>query len=48
MGKLYKKTKTKKLKNFPAECLGKFYRNLAQDIDSSVNEDFNGKIANDA
>ena len=26
----------------------KFYRNLAQDIDSSVNEDFNGKIANDA
>ena len=28
--------------------MGKFYRNLAQDIDSSVNEDFNGKIANDA
>ena len=48
MGKLYEKTKAKKLRNFPAECLGKFYRNLAQDIDSSVNEDFNGKIANDA
>ena len=26
----------------------KFYRNLAQDIDSSVNQDFYGRIANDA
>ena len=28
--------------------MGKFYRNLAQDIDSSVNEYFFGKIANNA
>ena len=27
--------------------MGKFYRNLAQDIDSSVNRDFYGKTAND-
>ena len=26
----------------------KFYRNLAQDIDSSVNQDFYGRIDNDA
>ena len=28
--------------------MGKFYRNLAQDINSSVNEHFFGKIANNA
>ena len=28
--------------------MGKFYRNLAQDIDGSVNQDFYGKIAKDA
>ena len=47
-GKLHEKTKIKKLKNFPVGYVGKFYRNLAQDIDSSVNQDFYGKIANDA
>ena len=43
-----KKTGTKKLKNFPVSYLGRFYRSLANNIDSSVNESFYGKIANDA
>ena len=47
-GKLHRKTKTKKVENFPIGYVGKFYRNLAQDIDSSVNQDFYGRIANDA
>ena len=47
MAKLHKKTKAKKLKNFPVWSVGKFYRNLAQDIDGSVNQDFYGKIAKD-
>ena len=47
-GKLHKKTKTKKLNNFPIGYVRKFYINLAQDTGSSVNQDFYGKIANDA
>ena len=47
-GKLHEKTKTKEAGNFPVGYVGKFYRNLAQDIDSSVNLDFYDKIANDA
>ena len=47
-GKLHKKTETKKLKNFPVGYERKFYRNLAQNTDSSVNEDFYSKIVNDA
>ena len=47
-GKLHKKAKTKKLKNFPVGYVGKFYRNFGQNIDSSVNENFSCKIANDA
>ena len=46
-GKLHRKTKTKKVENFPIGYVGKFYRNLAQDIDSSVNRDFYGKIASE-
>ena len=47
-GKLHKKTKTKKLKNFPAGYVGRFYRDLADNVDSFINENFYGKIANDA
>ena len=47
-GKLHKKTKTKKLKNFPASYVGRFYRDLADNVDSFINENFHGKIANDA
>ena len=47
MSKFRKKTKTKKLKNFPAGYLGRFYRNHAKDIDSSVNRGFYSKITND-
>ena len=46
--KLHKKPKTKKPKNVLVGYVGKFYRNFAQDIGSSVNQDFYGKIANDA
>ena len=37
-GKLHKKAKIKKLKNFLIGYVGKFYRTFAQNIDSSVNE----------
>ena len=47
-GKLRKKTETKKLKNFAAGYLGRFYRNLADNVDSSLGSDFYGRIANDA
>ena len=43
-----KKTKPKKLKYFPVGYMGKFYGNLVQGIDSSVNQDFYGRIASDA
>ena len=33
--KLCKKEDTKKFKNFPAGYVGRFYRNLADNIDSS-------------
>ena len=48
LGKLHKKTETKKLKNFPAGYFCKFYRNLADNVDSSLVSDFYGRIANDA
>ena len=47
-GKLYKKTAKRKLKNFPAGCLGKFYKNLADNVESFLRSDFYGGIANDA
>ena len=47
-GKLHKKNETKKLKNFPAGYLGRFYRNQADNVDSSLGSDFYGRIANDA
>ena len=47
-GKLYKKTETKRLKNFPAGYVGSFYRNLANNVDNFLGSDFYGRITNDA
>ena len=47
-GKLQEKTETKKFKNLLAGYLGRFYRNLADNVDSSLGSDFYGRIANDA
>ena len=44
--KLYKKENTKMLKNFPAGYVGSFYRNLADNIDTT--SDFYSRIAADA
>ena len=44
--KLYKKENTKTFKNFPAGYVGKFYRNLADNIDTI--SDFYSRIAADA
>ena len=44
--KLYKKENTRRLKNFPAGYVGRFYRNLADNID--VSSDFYSRIATDA
>ena len=46
INKLYKKENTRKLKNFPAGYVGRFYRNLADSIDTS--SDFYLRIADDA
>ena len=47
-GKLTKKTKKKKLKNFPAGYVGSFYRNLANNVDTFIGSDFYSRIANDS
>ena len=44
-GKIHKKTKTKKLKTFPA---GKFNINVANNADGPITSDFYARIANDA
>ena len=36
-----------KLKNFPAGYVGRFYRNLADNVDNFLGSDFYGKIAID-
>ena len=46
-GKLYTKIETK-LNNFPAGYVGRFYRDLANNVDSAGSSDFYGRIANDA
>ena len=46
-GKLHKKTETKKFKNFSTGYLGRFYRDLANNVDSIVNSNFYGRIANE-
>ena len=45
-GKPYKKPVKIKLKNFPAGYAGRFYRNLADNVDNFLGSDFYGKIAN--
>ena len=47
-GKLYDKPEKKKLKNFPVDYVGKFYRNLADNVDTFLCSDFYGRITNDA
>ena len=47
-GKLHKKEKQKKLKNFPAGYVGNFYRNLADNVDNFLGSEFYGRITNDA
>ena len=47
-GKLHKKEKQKKLKNFPAGYVGNFYRNLADNADNFLGSEFYGRITNDA
>ena len=46
--KLYKKTETKRLKNFPAGYVCSFYKNLADNVDNFLVLDFYGRINNDA
>ena len=47
-GTLHKKRKKKRLKNFPAGYVGKFYRKLADNIDHDfLGSDFYGRTAND-
>ena len=47
-GKLHKKEKQERLKNFPAGYVGNFYRNLADNVDNFLGSDFYGRITNDA
>ena len=46
-GKLYNKKEKRKLKNFPAGYVGRFYRNFADNIDNFLGSDFYGQITND-
>ena len=43
-GKLYKKKGKKKLKNFPAGYVGRFYGNLAENNDNFLGSDFYRRI----
>ena len=47
-GKLYTKLEKKKPKNVPAGCVGRFYRNLANNDDTFLGSDFYGRTANHA
>ena len=47
-GKLHKKPKQSRLKNFPAGYVGSFYRNLANNVNNFIGSDFYGQIANDS
>ena len=46
--KLHRKTETKKLKNFHAGYVGRFYRDLVNNVDSAVSSDFYVWITGDA
>ena len=45
--KIAQETWKKKLKNSPAGYVGKFYRNLADNVDTFLGSDFYGRITND-
>ena len=47
-GKLHKKTKKGRLKNFSAGYVGSFYRYLADNVNNFIGSDFYGRIANDS
>ena len=47
-GKLHKKPEKIKIKNFPAAYVGRFYRNLADNVDNFLGSDFYGRIGNNA
>ena len=47
-GKLHKKEKQKRLKNVPADYVGNFYSNLADNVDNFLGSEFYGRITNDA
>ena len=47
-GKLLKKNKNSRLKNFSARYIDSFYRNLANNIDNFIGSDFYGRIAYDS
>ena len=47
-GKLCDKPEKEKLKNFPADYVGKFYRNLADNVDMFIGSDFYGRTTSDA
>ena len=44
---LVKKENTKRLKNFPAGYVGKFYRNIADNVDNFLGSDFYSRISKD-
>ena len=46
--KLYKKQDTRYLKNFPADYVDSFYRNLSDNVDNFLGSDFYSRITADA
>ena len=46
-GKLHKRPKQSRVKNFPASDVGSFFRNLADNVNNYLGPDFYGRIAND-
>ena len=45
-GTIYKKRENRKLGTFPADYVGRFCRNLANNVDNSLGFDFHGQITN--
>ena len=43
-GKLYNKKEKRKLKNFPAGYVGRFYRNFADNVDNFLGSDFKVRL----
>ena len=43
-GKVHQKPETRRLKNFPVDYVGSFYRNLADDVDTFLGSDLYGRI----